>query len=63
MLPRTLFRVTNRVPLYTTLAVVQGVFTTAVSVALVVVWGFGALGSVLGNLLASAVFFSSLSTT
>lgn len=63
MLPRTLFRVTNRVPLYTTLGVVQGVFTTAVSVALVVVWGFGALGSVLGNLTASAVFFSSLSTT
>lgn len=58
ILPRTLFRVTNRVPLHTSLGLAQGVLTSAVSIGLVMA-GFGVLGSVLGNLLAAALFFSS----
>lgn len=63
ILPRTLFRVTNRVPLYTTLGLVQGVLTAAVSIGLVVVFDLGILGTVLGNLAVSLLFFSSFSAT
>lgn len=55
ILPRTLFRVTNRVPLYTTLGVLQGVLASALAVTLVVL-GFGVLGSVLAGLVAVLVF-------
>lgn len=62
VLPRSLFRVTDRVPLFMTLSVLQGLATSALVIALVVA-GFGALGPVLGGLGVSAVFFSSSSGT
>lgn len=62
ILPRTLFRVTNRVPLHTSLGLAQGVLTSAVSIGLVM-GGFGVMGSVVGNLLAAGVFFSSFAGT
>jgi O-antigen/teichoic acid export membrane protein len=57
ILPRSLFRVTNRVPLFTGLSAAQGVLTATLSIAFVVVWELGILGSVLGNLVTAAVFF------
>lgn len=61
ILPRGLFRVTYRTRLFMTLGLIQGMFTAALSIALVVVWHLGVLGAVLGNLAASTVFFSFLS--
>lgn len=57
ILPRTLFRVTNRVPLHTTLGVAEGVSAAGLSIALVAVWNLGILGPVLGNLGACLGFF------
>jgi O-antigen/teichoic acid export membrane protein len=57
ILPRTIFRVTDRVAAFMTLALVQGVLTSAISVVLVLL-GFGALGPLLGALAASTLFFS-----
>lgn len=57
ILPRTLFRVTNRVPLHTTLGVAEGVLAAGLSIALVTVWNLGVLGPVLGNLGACLGFF------
>ena len=57
VLPRSIFRVTNRVPLFMTLTLIQGVLTAALTIALVVA-GMGALGSVIGALVSSMVFFS-----
>lgn len=57
VLPRTIFRVTDRVPLFMTLALVQGVVSAALSVALVVA-GLGALGPILGALGSTTLFFS-----
>ena len=62
VLPRSIFRVTNRVPLFMTLSLLQGVLTTAITIALVVA-GMGALGSVLGALASAALFFSSSAGT
>jgi O-antigen/teichoic acid export membrane protein len=61
ILPRTLFRVTNRVPLYTSLGFAQGSLTAGVSIALVVVFDLGVLGTVVANLVVSLLFFSSFS--
>lgn len=57
ILPRTLFRVTYRVPLYTTLGVAEAVLAAGLSIALVAVWDLGVLGPVLGNLGACLGFF------
>ena len=57
ILPRSLFRVTNRVPLFSGLTAAQGILTAGLSIALVMVWELGILGPVLGNLAAAAVFF------
>jgi O-antigen/teichoic acid export membrane protein len=62
VLPRSIFRVTDRVPLFMTLSLVQGVLTAAVTIALVVA-GMGALGPVIGALVSAAVFFSSSAPT
>ena len=63
VLPRTIFRVTNRVPLFMTLSLVQGVLTAGVTILLVVVADVGALAPVLGGLVGAALFFSSFATT
>lgn len=57
ILPRTLFRVTGRVPLYTTLGVGEGVLAAGLSIALVAIWNLGAMGPVLGNMGACFGFF------
>jgi O-antigen/teichoic acid export membrane protein len=57
ILPRTSFRVTNRVRLYMTIGLIQGVLIAGLSIALVTVWNWGALGPILGNLGGSGVFF------
>jgi O-antigen/teichoic acid export membrane protein len=57
ILPRSLFRVTNRVPLYTGLTAVYGGLTAALSIALVAFWKLGVLGTVLAYLIMSAIFF------
>lgn len=57
VLPRSLFRVTNRVPRWAALTAAHGVLTAALSIALVVVGDLGALGVVVGHLAGSAVFF------
>jgi O-antigen/teichoic acid export membrane protein len=62
VLPRSIFRVTNRVPLFMTLSLVQGVLSAALTIVLVVA-GMGALGTVLGALASAAVFFSSFAGT
>lgn len=62
VLPRSIFRVTNRVPLFMTLSLVQAVLTVAITIALVV-GGMGALGSVIGALVSAMVFFSSFAGT
>ena len=54
-LVRSLFRVTNRVPLHTTFGFIQGLLTAALTIALVVIWNLGVLGAVLGTLVASLV--------
>ena len=56
-LPRSLFRVTHRVPLFTGLTALQGALTAGLSIALVVVWDLGILGPVLAALIVSAIFF------
>ena len=62
VLPRSIFRVTDRVPLFMTLSLVQGVLSAAVTIALVVS-GMGALGSVVGALVSAAAFFLSSAGT
>ncbi len=57
ILPRTLFRVTGRVPLHTALGVGEGVLTAGLSIALVTIGNFGVMGPVLGNLGACLSFF------
>jgi O-antigen/teichoic acid export membrane protein len=56
ILPRGLFRVTSRTPLFMTLGIIQGVLTAGLSIALVVVWHLGVLGAVVGNLIGAAIF-------
>ena len=58
VLPRSLFRVTNRVPLFTALTAGQAALTAGLSLLLVAGLGLGVLGAVLANLGAAAVFFS-----
>jgi O-antigen/teichoic acid export membrane protein len=62
VLPRSIFRVTNRVPLFMTLSLVQGALSAAITIVLVVA-GMGALGTVLGALVSATVFFSSFAGT
>ena len=57
VLPRTIFRVTDRVALFMTLGLIQGTVTAALSIALVVA-GFGALAPLYGALGGAALFFS-----
>jgi O-antigen/teichoic acid export membrane protein len=59
VVPRSIFRVTGRVPLFMTLSVAQGALSAAVTIALAVLAGLGALAPVLGALASAAVFFSS----
>jgi O-antigen/teichoic acid export membrane protein len=54
-LSRSLFRVTNRVALYTTFGFLHGLLAAVLTIALVVVWHLGVLGAVLGTLAASLV--------
>jgi O-antigen/teichoic acid export membrane protein len=62
VLPRTIFRVTDRVALFMALGLIQGSVTAALSVALVTA-GFGALGPLYGGLGGAALFFSSSMAT
>jgi O-antigen/teichoic acid export membrane protein len=62
VLPRTIFRVTDRVALFMTLGLIQGLVTAALSVALAMA-GFGALGPLWGGLGGAALFFSSSTAT
>ena len=57
VLPRTIFRVTDRVALFMTLGLIQGTLTAALSIALVMA-GFGALAPLYGALGGAALFFS-----
>ncbi len=59
VLPRSLFRVTNRIPRYAALALAHGVLAAGLTVVLVVGAGLGVLGTVLGEFLTALVFFSS----
>ena len=54
-LKRSLFRVTNRVPLHTAFGFIHGLLTAALTIALVVIWNLGVLGAVLGTLVGSLV--------
>jgi len=56
VVPRQLFRVTSRVRLFSALSLAQGVFTAGVSIALLTVGDLGVMASILGGLIASAVF-------
>ena len=56
ILPRSLFRVTNRVPLHTAFSVSYGLLAAGLTIALVVIWDLGVLGAILGPLGASLVF-------
>ncbi len=57
VLPRTIFRVTDRVALFMTLGLIQGTLTAALSIGLVMA-GFGALAPLYGALGGAALFFS-----
>jgi hypothetical protein len=62
VLPRSIFRVTDRVPLFMTLSLIQGVLSATVTIVLGL-GGMGALGSVVGALVSAGAFFLSFAGT
>jgi O-antigen/teichoic acid export membrane protein len=56
VLPRVLFRVTNRVPTFFRLTLVQGVLSAGLAVTLVVAFETGPLGPILATFIVSALF-------
>jgi O-antigen/teichoic acid export membrane protein len=56
VLPRVLFRVKNQVPVFFRLTLVQSIVSAALSVGLVVLFGFGPLGPIFATFVVSAIF-------